>query len=84
MTKHEEKYCPKCNSFFECKVGSILLCQCTFVKLSNDELKYINSKHEDCLCAECMKMLKAEYHNQNFQNKLKSILGIFYKNQTKK
>lgn len=31
-----------------------------------------------------MKELKEEYHNQNFQNKLKRILGIFYQSQNLK
>ena len=31
-----------------------------------------------------MKELVAEYDNQNFQNKLKSILGVFYKPQNSK
>ncbi|MCX2764652.1 cysteine-rich CWC family protein [Aquimarina muelleri] len=79
MIKHEEKYCPRCKSQFECKVGSILLCQCTIINLSNEERNYINEKYDDCLCANCMKALKSEYHNQLFQNKLKNILGVFYK-----
>ncbi|MDO5615319.1 MAG: cysteine-rich CWC family protein [Cruoricaptor ignavus] len=79
MPKHEQKYCPKCNATFECKVGSILLCQCSEIKLSNEELEFIQEKYDDCLCANCMKKLKAEYHNQNFQKRLKSILGVFYK-----
>lgn len=34
---NEEKYCPRCNALFECKVGSISLCQCTRVKVSKEE-----------------------------------------------
>ena len=79
MTKHEMKNCPGCNAEFECKVGSILLCQCTTVRLEEEEREYINSRFDDCLCADCMKALKSEYHNQRFQDKLKSILGVFYK-----
>lgn len=79
MIKHEIKYCPRCETAFECKVGSILLCQCTAVRLEDDERDYINSQYDECLCADCMKILKSEYHNQRFQDKLKSILGVFYK-----
>ncbi|WP_091102061.1 cysteine-rich CWC family protein [Paenimyroides marinum] len=84
MAQHEEKYCPRCKTVFECKVGSILLCQCSEVKLNSEERDFINEQFDDCLCANCMKELKAEYHNQKFQNKLKRILGIFYNNPNKK
>jgi len=77
MYKHEEKICPRCGVKFECKVGSILLCQCTTVKLSEVEKDYISKKYSDCLCADCMKELKAEYHNNKLKNKIKKLLGIF-------
>jgi len=63
--KHEEKVCPKCNSKFECKVGSILLCQCSAITLSDDEQYYIQSKYQDCLCIDCMRILKSEFKNKN-------------------
>jgi len=79
MVKHEEKHCPHCNTRFECKVGSIVLCQCTAVTLDEKERDYLREKYDDCLCANCMKKVKAEYHNQLFKNKLKAILGSYYK-----
>ncbi|MBZ9729900.1 cysteine-rich CWC family protein [Salegentibacter sp. JZCK2] len=79
MIKHEEKYCPRCKTEFECKVGSIQLCQCSDIKLENKELEYIRGLYENCLCARCMKELKTEFHNQNYQSKLKDILGVFYR-----
>lgn len=36
MHKHEEKYCPRCGSKFECKVGDVLNCQCTKITISDD------------------------------------------------
>ncbi len=83
MPSHEDKHCPKCKTTFECKVGSIMLCQCSTVQLTAEEIEFIQQQYDDCLCASCMKQLKAEYHNQLFQNKLKQILGIFYKPLTK-
>jgi hypothetical protein len=77
MLKHEEKICPRCSKKFECKVGSILLCQCTTVKLSEVEKDYISEKYSDCLCADCMKELRAEYHNKKLKNKIKKLLGVF-------
>lgn len=78
MLKHEEKICPRCNGKFECKLGSILLCQCTTVKLNDAERSYIKEQYNDCLCAVCMKGLKAEYHNSLFKEKLKKVFGIFF------
>jgi hypothetical protein len=67
MSEHEKKYCPRCSTPFECKVGSILLCQCTSVTLTETERNYLHENYEDCLCANCMKELKIEFH----QNLLK-------------
>jgi hypothetical protein len=80
MCRHEEKYCPRCQAVFECKVGSILLCQCTTVILNEEERAYIQEKFDDCLCAECMKAMKAAYHNELFRDKLKSVLRTFTEN----
>lgn len=79
MIKHESKICPRCNTGFECKVGSIMLCQCSTVTLNEEEIAYMKGKYADCLCTGCMKILKAEYQNQLFSQKLKSILGVYYK-----
>ena len=63
--KHEEKLCPRCEEKFECKVGSILLCQCSQISLSDNEIDYIKSKYADCLCINCIRFLKEEYENKN-------------------
>lgn len=79
MYKHEEKICPRCTKKFECKLGSIVLCQCTTVKLDDPEREYIRDQHSDCLCATCMNVLRTEYHNKKFKNKIKKLLGLFEK-----
>ncbi|MFP9113101.1 cysteine-rich CWC family protein [Flavobacterium sp. RHBU_3] len=84
MQKHESKYCPRCQAEFECKAGSISLCQCTAVVLSKEESEYISLQYNDCLCANCMKEMQATYHNQQFQNRLKAILGVYYKSSDTK
>ena len=81
MIKHEEKYCPRCNQKFECKVGSIIQCQCSTIVLNEKERDYMRQFYDDCLCANCMKELKTEYHNQLSKNKLKAILGRYYKSK---
>lgn len=64
MCEHEKKYCPHCNVLFECKIGSILLCQCTPVPLAEDERMYIKNRYDDCLCANCLMELKAQYREE--------------------
>jgi hypothetical protein len=49
------------------------------VSLNEQEREFIRERFDDCLCAGCMKELKAAYHRELFQNKLKRILGVFYK-----
>lgn len=80
MEKHEEKYCPRCTIRFECKVGSILLCQCNSIDLTEGERNFLQEKYDDCLCANCMKEMKTEFHNNAFKQKLKKLFGIFSPN----
>lgn len=77
MPKGEEKYCPRCNTAFECNAGSIHLCQCTTVELNEKERDYMCEKFDDCVCASCMKEVRAVYHNNKLKNKIKRLLGIF-------
>jgi len=42
MRKHEQKRCPRCQALFECKSGSILLCQCQTVYLEPEHLEYVS------------------------------------------
>ncbi|MBL6445777.1 cysteine-rich CWC family protein [Fulvivirga sp. 29W222] len=44
---HETKYCPHCNSAFECKVDSITQCQCSSVKLNQEERNFVRSKYRN-------------------------------------
>jgi Cysteine-rich CWC len=60
MCMHEDKYCPRCKTQFECKAGSIMLCQCSSIQLSAAERAYVESKFEDCLCIDCLRALQME------------------------
>lgn len=75
MIKHEQRNCPRCDAEFECKVGSILLCQCTEAILTEEERDYVISLYDDCLCASCLSMLKSEYQQKKFNEKLNRALG---------
>ncbi len=77
MPHHEIKKCPRCTNAFECKVGNIIQCQCSEVKLNDKEREYIDDKYIDCLCKYCMKDMKREMHYNNLKNKINSLLGIF-------
>ncbi len=75
MIKHENKFCQRCKAGFECKLGSISICQCSTVVLTEHERNYIAECFSDCLCAKCMKELKSEFHLQAFKNKIRKIIG---------
>ena len=57
----EYKTCPRCHAPFECRVGTIQLCQCSKVELNDKERSYIRQHFDDCLCARCMQDMKMEY-----------------------
>ncbi|MEQ9439103.1 MAG: cysteine-rich CWC family protein [Cyclobacteriaceae bacterium] len=73
MAKHEEKKCPRCDRSFECKVGSILLCQCSTVIFTEAERAYISQQFDDCLCAHCLKDLQKMFYQHQFEKKLKRL-----------
>ena len=72
MPEHEKKQCPRCHAGFECKTGSILLCQCSKIEMSVEQLEYSSSRYDDCLCLSCLNELRTEYnlltHNENIKN----------------
>ncbi len=74
MPKHEKKQCPRCSTEFECKTGSILLCQCSKIEMTAEQLEYSNSQYDDCLCLSCLNELRTEFnllsHNKNIKNYL--------------
>ena len=72
-TKHETKHCQRCGKGFECKSGSILLCQCQTVVLSPEQLDYIASHFDDCLCASCLLTLRGEFNAMQHEERLKQF-----------
>jgi acyl-CoA hydrolase len=62
MMKHEEKFCPRCGTRFECKAGSVALCQCNTIRLNAEERDYLQRLFNDCLCGKCMQELRSDYH----------------------
>lgn len=68
MPGHESKQCPRCAALFECKVGSILLCQCQTVLFTQEQLEYINASYSDCLCTSCLRAVRLEYEQQQYSS----------------
>ena len=74
MRKHETKACPRCNEHFECKSGSILLCHCQTILISPEQLDYISSKYDDCLCHRCLLEMRAEYNENAHAERIEKII----------
>lgn len=79
MSDHEQVFCPRCDADFQCKVGSISLCQCTAVKLSVEEIQYIREHYEECLCVGCMLEMKKQYNAKMLEKRFLSISTLFNK-----
>jgi len=75
MAKHEIKQCPRCHNDFECKTGSIDLCQCQSVSLDESQTSYIADRYDDCLCASCLEALRSEYNLIAFRQRLSRVFG---------
>jgi len=75
MPQHENKKCPRCSGSFECKTGSILLCQCSTVAMTAEQLEYSSKEYDDCLCRNCLKELRAEYNTLSFSQNMQSLLS---------
>ena len=74
MPKHESKNCQRCGEGFECKTGSILLCQCQTVELSLEHLEYIAANYDDCLCASCLLDLRTEFNMSQHKERLNQFI----------
>lgn len=68
--KHETKHCPRCSIEFECKSGSILLCQCQTIYLTSEQVEYVSAQYDDCLCVSCLGVLRSEYNCRQHQKKI--------------
>ena len=75
MYKHEDKYCPRCEILFECKVGNILQCQCHGILMNNEEQQYIFKQYSDCLCFNCIVALRKEFNTAKFNTNIKNSFG---------
>lgn len=71
--KHETKHCPRCNGEFECKAGSILLCQCQTIYLNSAQMEYVNAQYDDCLCVSCLGKLRSEYNCRQHQKEIRKF-----------
>jgi len=61
MPEHEYKKCPRCGTFFECKLGSITICQCTDIAISETVKTFVQDNYDDCLCIRCLQQLQEKF-----------------------
>jgi len=64
MAHHESVICPRCKAAFECRAGNILQCQCQQVILTDEERAYISERYTECLCANCLTIIKESFSNK--------------------
>ncbi|KAA2240081.1 cysteine-rich CWC family protein [Chitinophaga agrisoli] len=76
MACHETVHCPCCNTAFECRVGTILRCQCQEVSLTDDERFFISQQFNGCLCASCLQTMKQQYKQEQFRQRLQQIFNL--------
>jgi hypothetical protein len=65
-----QKKCARCNSIFDCSVNNITACQCAGMQLSAAQLVFIKQQYSDCICVNCLAVLKSNYtlrHTKNNQ-----------------
>lgn len=74
MAEHEQKQCPRCLDSFECKTGSITLCQCHSVALTDDHHEYIHSQYNDCLCSSCLTELRRKFNLEIYESKISALV----------
>ena len=60
VSKHELKKCPRCGEEFDCKPGSIAICQCQAVELNRQQADDVAARYNDCLCSGCLTELHTE------------------------
>ncbi len=75
MPSHEEKHCPRCHRSFECKSGSILICQCQTVLLDEAQLAWIAERWDDCLCSRCLREVRSECNRARHRERLRRFPG---------
>ena len=75
MSKHEDKFCPRCGILFECKVGTITQCQCSGILINTEEQQHIFKQYIDCLCFKCIVALKLEYNTAESTTNIKKSFG---------
>ncbi|MES2110436.1 MAG: cysteine-rich CWC family protein [Bacteroidota bacterium] len=81
MAHHEHKSCPRCGAPFECKVGSILQCQCSGLIFTGEEKEYIALNYRDCLCRACLLQIKHEHNTRNVGGFTKNIFPVQMKSE---
>ncbi|WP_119395682.1 cysteine-rich CWC family protein [Salinibius halmophilus] len=64
MPCHDEIPCPKCGTYFECKLGSSTICDCNNIQVPRDLAAYLQEEWEECLCMKCLAEEKAQWEQE--------------------
>ncbi len=75
MPCHELKYCPRCNTAFECKVGNVTECQCDGFIFNEAERDYMSQAYDDCLCRRCLSEIKHEIRVNEVHRTINKIIS---------
>jgi hypothetical protein len=68
MCNPENKTCPRCRHAFECRANDIAQCACYALQLGEQERVFIAHTYTGCLCVDCLKEIKAIYHQNNSES----------------
>lgn len=68
-----KKVCTRCGVKFQCKHPANSLCCCKSAKLDAKQIEYLKENYDDCLCLECLKLLRDNFYvcevNPKFKRK---------------
>lgn len=60
-----EKKCPRCGRNFTCTPDDIFSCACADIYIPPNLAFQIDRTYDDCLCADCLKELIADFHQSS-------------------
>ncbi len=55
-----EKVCPRCGTRFACSLDAVMDCLCAGVALDDAQRRFIADNYDDCLCNDCLRILRGD------------------------
>lgn len=66
-----KRECNRCQSAFNCREDRRDLCHCTHIYILPEIKNYIKENYDDCLCHNCLKEVKNNFHSSGVNPKYK-------------